>query len=303
MKKFIINAIVFVALISMFFTFLPNVSGQPENVEVLSYSWYILEGDFQDAVVVVGEVQNVGLNIIQRITLQGVVYTTDGEPQAVAYTVPYAENIQPQQKVPFQIFVFAQSSYTGDLSWVLLGIDHVAFYVVEADVTEDYQYQDLEVTSSSNYVDSDGYYTVSGTLKNTGDRTTGRPWIVATYYNATGDVIATGYSLYLDVLAPEETTTFTVTPTDAPIELTDQITDYTLLIQTEAPIFPNGPFEPSSPPSSEAPTTASPSSEAPTDTQNGGSTDLTPILIAVPVVLAAIFIVAILYRRKKPNNT
>ncbi len=300
MKKITISAFFIVSLIFLSFTFIPNVSSQPENVEILNYSWYILE---QGAVVIVGEVQNIGPNNLEYIRLQAVVYTKDGEPQAVGYRAAYSEQIQPQQKAPFQIYIFSETSNTGDLSWVSIGIDHVSFLVVEADVTEDYQYQDLEITASTNNIASDGSFMVSGSLRNTGDRIAGRPWVVATFYNATGHVIATGFSKYLDVLSPGETTTFTVAPNDAPIELSSQITDYALIIQTEAPIFPDGPFEPptSSPPTSEPPTSPPPESEAPTNPSNGNPADLdlTPLIIAVPIVLAFMFIIAILFRRKK----
>ncbi len=307
MNKIVISAIVLVSLISLFSTFIPNVLSQPENVEVLSYSWYVMSEGYM---AVVGEVQNVGSNIVEFISLQGVVYNSTDEPQAIAYTVAYSKNIQPQQKAPFIIYVTSDNSFSGDLSWI---IDHVSVFVVEAKVSEDYQYQDLAITGSTNYIDSYGYYTVSGNIRNTGDRTAGRPWVVATFYNATGNVVGIGYSNYLDVLSPGQTTSFTVTTVDFPTELADQITDYALVIQTEAPIFPNGPFEPpgSSPTSeatSEAPTTGSPSSEAPTDTSPDGSIgntgfDLTPLLIAVPIVLAAILGAAFVYRRKKVNNS
>jgi hypothetical protein len=92
MKKIIVSAIVLISLISLFSTFTPNVLGQPENVEVLSYSWYFLsEGDYVTYVAVVGEAQNVGPNILEFVHLQGVVYTTDGEAQAVAYRAVYGD--------------------------------------------------------------------------------------------------------------------------------------------------------------------------------------------------------------------
>ena len=92
----------FVGLVSLFFTSIPNVLGQTEDVQVLSYSWYISsKGNF----IVVGEVQNVGSNILEFIDLGGIVYTKDGEAQATAYTTAYSAHIHPQEKVPF-IFYF-----------------------------------------------------------------------------------------------------------------------------------------------------------------------------------------------------
>jgi hypothetical protein len=245
MKKIIISVIVFVSLISLFSTLTTNVLGQPENVEVLSYSWYLLQADVleEDYLVIVGEVQNVGPNILEFIRLQGVVYTTDGEAQAVSFRAAYGEQILPQQKAPFKMYITGDNSFSGDLNWLSIGIDRVEFLTVEANVTEDYQYQDLEITSSTNYISSEDLYTVSGNLRNTGNQAAGRLWVVATFYNASGTVVANGFTEYLDPdsLPPGQTTTFTVAPLDALPDITGQITNYSLLIQTESPIIPEFP--------------------------------------------------------------
>jgi hypothetical protein len=241
MKKIIVNMIVLISLISLFSTFTPNVFSQPENVEVLSYSWYEMYNDHR--FIIVGEVQNVGPNIIDFIGLRGVVYTKDDQFQAITYRSAYSEQIMPQQKAPFQMYVYAETSEAGNLDWISIGVDHVAFAVLEANETDDYQYQDLEIISDSHSINSTGYYTVTGNLRNTGDQAAGKLWVVATFYNATGDVIAAGFSHYLDPdsLPPGQTTSFTVTPFDAPTQLSSQITDYALVIQTQGPIIPEFP--------------------------------------------------------------
>jgi hypothetical protein len=92
------------------------------------------------------------------------------------------------------MLISSDNSLMGNLSWLSIGIDHVNFFVVEANETDYYQYQDLEIVSDTHYIDSSGQYTITGSLRNTGDQAAGRLWVVATYYNATEDVIATGFS-------------------------------------------------------------------------------------------------------------
>ena len=126
MKKSVVGFLVFVIIISLFFTFIPTGLSQPENVEVLSYNWFIIDIGY---VVVAGEVQNVGPNYIDNITLGGVIYTKDGEDQAVSYTRVYSDQILPQQKAPFLIWYYAEHTNTGDFSWLAIGIDHEIFEV------------------------------------------------------------------------------------------------------------------------------------------------------------------------------
>ena len=52
-------------------------------------------------------------------------------------------------------------------------------------------------TASTSAIDSSGTYTVTGTVENTGDQTTGYVWVVATFYNASGTVVGLNYTDYL----------------------------------------------------------------------------------------------------------
>jgi hypothetical protein len=227
----------FVGMISLFFTFIPNVLSQSENVEVLSYSWYISSyGTF----IVVGEVQNLGSTNLEYIYLSGIVYSTDGENVTWSYSKVFSTEIISQQKVPFIMYFYPENSLTGDISWISIGIDHVEFGVVDANETDNYQYPDLEIVNDSPYIDSNGLFTITGSVRNTGNQAAGRLWVVATFYNATGSVIATGFSNYLtpDSLQAGQTTSFTLTTVDSIPELASEIADCALLIQTEALIIP-----------------------------------------------------------------
>ena len=240
MKQRVGISVILVSILSLSFTFTPNVFGNSENVEVLSYSWYISSyGTF----IVVGEVQNVGPTNLNYIYLQGLVYSTDEEVQAYSYSAAFSAKILPQQKVPFIMYFTAENSRTGDLSWISSGVDHVAFTVTIADETDEYQYPDLDIINDSYYIDSNGLFTITGSVRNTGNQDAGRLWVVATFYNSTGSVIAAGFSKFLtpDSLSVGQTTSFTLTTTDSIPELASEITDYALLIQTEGPIIPEFP--------------------------------------------------------------
>ncbi len=247
MKKPIVVLVMFIALVFLFFTFTPNVWSQSKNVEVLSYSWYISD---LNSFIVIGEIQNVGSNNIEYIALTGRVNSSDGEDQAWSTTTVYSNEILPQQKAPFLMYFFADNSYSREFSWASGDLDNVEFNVIVSDETDNYQYPDLEIVNDSHQIDSNGGYTVTGTILNKGNQTTGKLWVVATFYNSTGSVIATGFSDYLtpDYLQADQTTSFIVNTVDAVPELSDEmaviadkITVYSLLIQTEEPIIPEFP--------------------------------------------------------------
>jgi len=240
MKKKVVISLFFISILSLLLTLTPNVIGQSENVQVLSYNWYISSrGTF----IVVGEVQNVGPSNIKYIYLQGLVISPDEEVQAYSYNRAYSTEILPQQKVPFILYFTAETSRTGDLSWISGGVDRVELAIITANETDDYQYPNLEIFNDSDYINSNGLFTVAGNVRNTGNQDSGKLWVVATFYNSTGSVIGVGFSNYLtpDSLPPAQTSSFTLTTVDFNNELTNEISDYTLLIQTEGPIIPEFP--------------------------------------------------------------
>ena len=125
------------------------------------------------------------------------------------------------------------------------GVDHVTFTVITANETDNYQYPDLEIINHSHYIDSNGIFKIMGSVRNTGNQDSGRLLVVATFYNSTGSVIAACFSKYLspDSLPLSQTASFTLTTVDSIAKWASEITDYSLLIQTEAPIIPEFPSE------------------------------------------------------------
>jgi hypothetical protein len=231
----------------LFLSFIPSGFCQEQNVEVLSYSWYVSN---LNTFVVVGEVQNIGPSNIEYIALSGTVNSLEDEDQAWATCVAYSNEILPQQKVPFVMYFFSENSHSRAFSWDLGDLNNVEFSVIVSNETENYQYPCLEIVNASSKIETDGNFTVTGNVVNTGTESSGKLWVVASFYNSTGDIIATGFSDYLspESLPAGESTEFTVNSVDAVPELIDEmhvlaykITDYSLLIQTEAPIIPEFP--------------------------------------------------------------
>jgi hypothetical protein len=248
MKKPFIIFILSIVIICLFFNFIPNASCQSDNVKVLSYSWYY-NSEYND-VLVIGEVQNIGPNNIEFIALNGTINSLDGEDQTWSRTVAYAHEILPQQKAPFRMYFFADYSYSEQFNWTLGDYNNIQFEVLAIE-TENYQYPNLEIVDNTHQIDATGLYSVTGTVKNTGDETAGKLWVVATFYNATGDIIATGFSDYLspDFLEPNQTASFSLNTVDAFPDFSPElrqipykIKDYSLSIQTEAPIIPEFPL-------------------------------------------------------------
>ena len=148
------------------------------------------------------------------------------------------------------MYFFPENSYSREFSWSSDDLNNVAFEVIASNETDNYQYPNLEIINDSPHIDPTGLYTITGSVRNTSNQTAGKLWVVATFYNSTGSVIATGFSDYFTTnsLQAGQTASFALNTVDAIPELETEmralayeITDYALLIQTEAPIIPEFP--------------------------------------------------------------
>ena len=282
MKKSAIFAFVVAITIALCMTLIPNVFSQPENIQVLSYSWY-LNPTSTDLVVVVGEVQNVGPNIIDYVRVVGTFYASDGTPLAGDSARSLTTQILPQQKAPFYIIVPTYDRNTG-MSWDPQSVDYLTILVTRAEPTGSSQYQGLEISSQESSTDEYGYYKVTGVVKNTGTQSTNQAGVIATFYNSTGSVVAVGSS-YLNPssIAPGSTASFTIYPLDVAAVI-GEISSYSLLIQTQntAPSTTPTPSPTTSP-------SLSPTS-TPTETGNGTGIPDTYVYAAVAVVIICIAI-------------
>jgi hypothetical protein len=301
MKKSIVFFLACLALVSLGLTLVPKVASQPENIKILSYSWYTDSyGDF----IVVGEIQNVGPETIASVGLSGTVYNQDGTAQAYGYGSAYVNYLSPLQKAPFYIDFTPQTSITGDLSWVSLGIDHVDFNVVEGETTDKYQYPSLSVTDSSGKVDSEGVYWVSGHVQNSGTQAATYVRVIGTFYNSAGTVVAIGYTdsitgytedqAHLPIpLDPSSTASFTVGAFDqnqSTVASDQKIANYALLVQAEEPILSGTP--PSPTPTPEA-------TPIPTPTSSPDTPEFPVWTLLLPFMVATMLTAVFCFKKRK----
>jgi hypothetical protein len=305
MKKGAFSVLVAVSTIALCLALIPNVSSQPEKVTVLSYSYYMASSDY---LVVVGEAQNTGPNVIDYIVVTGTFYAPDGTVYMSNLNKAFITQILPQQKTPFYI-LFSPANIVAGTNWTSQDATNFTLTVSYANPTDTRQYQDLTVISDSAGTDSDGYYRVTGTVKNTGSQATNQTWVVATFYNSTGSVVAVGYSNYLTPtsIAAGGTASFTIYPTDYEAVVVANIASYSLIIQTKLTAPSATPTPTPSPSQSASPTpTPASSSPSPTPTASGTGTAIpdTYIYVAVvAVVIVVVGVVALVLRKRAGKRT
>ena len=196
-----------------------------------------------------------------------------------------------------------QNSYSGDMTWDTM-VDHVDLRVVYANATTVQMNPGLVIAGNTSFPDpsQNGLLTVTGIVRNAGNQTAGKVWVVTTFYNASGTAIAVNYTNFLvaDTLPPQGTISFQATPMDY-AKLTSQITSYNLLIQSKDPVA-NPSVTPSPSETANSSPSASPAnSQQPQQTSNPGqftlSSDVTYAIIGAIVIV--VVIVAMLFIRKR----
>jgi hypothetical protein len=275
------------ALLSLSLICVQQGYSQPENLNVLSYSWYIDPNGLFD---VVGEIQNVGSNTIESVVLGGIIYTMDGVEQGRSNpTYVYVNCLIPKQKASFLMIFPEAGMTTGDLSWLPIGIERVDFTVLSANVTSNYRYPYVTVTSSSGAADAEGVYWVNGEVQNTGTDTATNIRVIGTFYNSTGTVVAVGYTSYLtpSSLDASEKAAFKFGAFDQNQSIVaprDRISSYSLLVQVEKPLLSG--TSPSIPPYNA--TSTSPSQEDAASSPMAMETQIVAVTVIVILVVGTI---------------
>jgi hypothetical protein len=309
--KKIITAVILAVLILAAFSMLstPRVKADTSEAKVLSYTWYeapagtTLAGYIGD-LVAVGEIQNVGSNVIGYVDVTGIAYNSTGgstgvlnsnEVQASGY------NLLPGQKAPFYIdfpptdSITQDNTYTSSVSTVTVDVS----YVSDTNSTP-YSGLTIPTGSSTSYLDSSGTFTVTGTVHNTGTATVDNVMVITTFYNTSGSVVSFNFT-YLNSgssLAPGDSAPFTATPTDNTGTLSSEITNYSLLLQSSLPLTTSSPT-PSPPPS--ATPTSSGASTQPTQSPALISSAVT-YGVAAAIVVVVVVLLALLFLRKRHKN-
>jgi hypothetical protein len=287
MRRIIAYLVLLIAISSLTLTLTPPVHGQTDNVKVVNYSYHF---DPNGILVVAGEIQNNGPDILSQVILSGTAETSYGA-EMISGDIAWASNILPGQKAPF--FMQIRSNLTSNGAWVG-GLGNINVKAIQASTTTEYLYQGVTITKFQSSQGSSGEYIVSGTLNNTGTQSASNVAVVATFYDSNGIPISVGFSSKIANMDPNGVNTFTLTALDAnqTIVGTSTISSYTLMVQLDAPKLTG---------TAPTPIVYNSSGASSPDPSNTANNNLSPIYIIVFVVaIAAIVAVMLLLTRHKP---
>jgi len=281
------------------------------EAKVVSYSWYVApattsEAEYTGDLITVGEVQNIGSNIINSVAVRGEAYNSTGDLVAWSLASFQLSGILPGQKAPFYMDFTPENSNTTDQSWVP-DVTNVSITINTVRDTNSTPYSGLITAASS--VGSSNPFTVIGIIQNNGGETTGSIATVTTFYDASGTVVALNFTNYLtDSLAPGATIQFSATPTDNTAQLSAKIATYAVLVQS----VPLNASPSPSPSASSSPSASTSPTSSPTVTPSGsaqpsGSAEPQPndsswliyaVVGVVALVVVAVAVFVVLKRRK-----
>jgi len=305
--KKILSIIIIVALSLALFSVLSIsfVKADTSEAKVLSYSWYVapentVQTQYSGDLVAVGEIQNVGSNVLGYVYVASSAYDSSGNLLGTGEVQIFGNDVLPGQKAPFYLDFPPSNSATGDQSWVP-SVTNVTVSVVVATDTTDTLYSGFTIPTSTVYshFDSSGTYTVTGNVENDGNQAVGNVWVVTTFYNASGTVVALNYTNSLSTsIASGDSISFTASPMDNSVQLSSGITNYSFLIQS-LPITTSTTSSPTPtatlPPSSSTPSTstivASPTQLHPTSVSLA---TLEAVVFAIVVVAVAVIVALML---------
>jgi hypothetical protein len=304
MRKTVLYILISIIITSLAVSSIPGILCAPEDIKVTNYAYYVGPSGVLE---VTGEIQNVGVNTIDSVTLLGSVINENGVDISDSGTKAWVAYIVPQQKAPF-IMEFAPPQ--DDNLWEPGDIAKIQFTVNHANATSNYQYPDLKIISSTPSIgttgDYNGAFAVSGQIQNTGSQTATNLTVVAEFFNSTGSVVGVGYTTYLTPsnLAPSEKTSFQVYALDLNQSIVPaylKIASYQLLVQTQLPILQG-----SAP--TVTPYQGNGSPVAGNDQTTGSSSSPKPmnltLIAAIAVIAILAFVAAIVFlKRRKPQES
>ncbi len=296
MKK-IVAFILLTALVLAAFTFLPlpSVKADTSEVKVLSYSYYtaptspVLAPSSGD-IVVVGEIQNVGSNIVQNVTLGVTALDSSGNTIASSSNgLALSYEMTPNQKAPFYVYLTPQSSTSSNTNWMASLSKFTVTVLTVTDISTS-PYTDFNVPDTPFNITDNGIITFYGTIVNNGTQTMDYVWVVSTFYNAAGTVVGLNYAYVTNStapLAPGSATRWIATPADDTTTMTNEIASFSYVIDSQ-------------------PQSSTNSSQSPTPTPKTTSSLKFPVWV-LPVVVVVVVVIAVaaallLLRRRQPTE-
>lgn len=303
MKSLTVLLIILTITASLTLTLIPQTQAATPNAKILGN--YTVYTDNLGFLVVVGEVQNIGTTVLKNIGVAGSLTEADGTYDTGA-TYAWGDYLLPGQKAPFNLEIQSQgSSYS---PWAGITAADVTLTITGAPEATQYQYQGVQIVSQRDTPKSNGEFWVTADLKNTGSETAGNVVAIATFYNAQGQPIATGYSTAVNVAAgASQTITVPAFDLNQTIVGPDKtIKSWSLLMQASSPMQSGTdyPRYSVSPENSSTGGLSTPSSSGFVDKNGGGQgSDMTLVYAAVglvAVVVVVVGLVAVKKRKAKP---
>jgi len=291
LKKTIAVVILAVLILAAFpILSVQNVKASASEARVLSKSWYIASSSGTLAssagdLVVVGELQNVGSSFIQNVTVSGTALDANGTTLATAQGFAFVFETPPGQKAPF-VIDFPVSSASNP-NWAS-SVASVTVTVLSVTDTAIVPYSGLNVPEQPFSFNNSGTYETGGTIINNGTETIGYIWVVTTFYNSAGTVVGLNFTDYVNTpnapLLPGHPTRWIATPADNTLQLTNEISSFSYVIDS----LPLGSSTPNQ--NTSTPKASSSPSQFP----------LLPIIVVVVIVVVAVVALMLL---RKPKGT
>ena len=176
----------------------PSAAAQPGDEEASKDLQFLSFDDYvsSDYLNVVGEVQNSSDVPAEYVKISLILFDEDDKIVATDFTYTDLDVIPPGDKAPFRLIT---DEYEGAVRYELL---------VEGDPAE-LGPQGLEILSSSDEVDSLGFFIITGEVQNNGEQVAEFVKIVATLYNANDELLGSDFTyIEPDELAPGATEPF-----------------------------------------------------------------------------------------------
>lgn len=274
----------------------PNAKADNSEARILTYSYYTAPSNVPTIassagdLIVVGELQNVGSNIINNVTVEGTAIGNGTQVLATSLSEAFVYEMAPGAKAPFYIDFTAQSGSTGDLTWTSQ-VTSVTVTVTAVTDTPIPPYTGIKMISdpiNSLYDPTTGTYTVTGTIQNNGTQALATVWAVVTFYDASGTVVGVNFTQYLmpypSLFQPGSYTFFNAVPSDCNTQLGSKISTFNVIIDSQ-------------PVSQVTPANSPTSTTTGTTNSNSGFPTLAVIVLVVLVVAAVIGVM--LFRKQK----
>jgi len=227
---------------------------------------------------VVGEVENMGAENVERVKILATFYNETGTVIGADFCYAEIDTLVSGQKSPFGVSNYPRKEITGNVRSYGL--------CARGEKTAKAPYRELEVVTHVPEIDRSGYYKITGRVENVGEIDATFVKVVATFYDSQGRIVGydSSYPVPLD-LKTGETGSFQVAVSDK--ELSTKVVSYGLVVECSEyrSIYPSTTTtQTATIPTTTAPTTTvtTPTTTPPTTTPTTTATPSTSITTRTP---------------------